>query len=192
MILSAGAVARVALLALLVTVLQISGVGEIRVLGGNVDLVPLLVAGVALYAGSLPGAAAGFLVGLLLDLALGRSLGASSLVLIAVGYGVGRYGELRDPAHGLIAVPVGAAASAGYALGVAAVAYLLGVTPSPSFALLRELLLSIALNAVLALPVFALARRVLGSALVTDPQRRARRRLRREAARGPGPSGLRA
>jgi len=192
MILSAGAIARVALLALLAAVLQVSGVGEIRVLGGNVDLVPLLVAGVALYAGSLPGAAAGFLVGLLLDLALGRILGASSLVLIAVGYGVGRFGELRDPAHGLIALPVGAAASAGYALGVAAVAYLLGVTPSPSFALVRELALSVVLNALLALPVFDLVRRVLGPALVTDPQRRARRRARREIARGTGPSGLRA
>ena len=184
MLLSAGAVARIALLALLVAVLQVSGVGEIRVLGGNVDLVPLLVAGVALYAGSLPGAAAGFLVGLLLDLALGRNLGASSLVLIAVGYGVGRFGELRDPAHGLIAVPVGAAATAVYAVGAAAVAYLLGVTPSPSLVLVREIAVSIALNAVLALPVFGLVRWVLGPALVTDPLRRARRRMRREAARG--------
>ena len=66
------------------------------------------------------------------------------------------------------------------------------MTPSPSIALVRELVLSVVLNALLALPVFDLVRRVLGPALITDPQRRARRRQRREIARGTGPSGLRA
>ena len=35
-------------------------------------------------------------------------MGLSSLVLTAVGYGVGRFRELRDPSHGLLPIPVGA------------------------------------------------------------------------------------
>ena len=46
-------------------------------------------------------------MGFLLDLAAGQTMGASSLVLTAVGYGVGRYRELRDPAHGLLPIAVG-------------------------------------------------------------------------------------
>ena len=58
----------------------------------------LLVGAVALYAGSIPGAAVGFSAGLLLDLAVGGDLGSSSLVLTSIGYAIGRYREVRDPA----------------------------------------------------------------------------------------------
>ena len=36
-------------------------------------------------------------------------MGVSSLVLTAVGYGVGRFREIRDPSHGLLPMAVGAA-----------------------------------------------------------------------------------
>ena len=111
MTISLGTAIRTGLLVLLGVVIQISGLSQIRVLGAAPDVTPLIVAAVALFAGSVPGAVTGFCVGLLLDLALGQNVGSSSLVLTAVGYGVGRYGELRDPAHGLIAIPVGAAAT---------------------------------------------------------------------------------
>ena len=68
----------------------------------------LTVAAVAYYAGSVSGCATGFAAGFLLDLASGATMGASSLVLTAVGYGVGRFRELRDPSHGLMPAPVGA------------------------------------------------------------------------------------
>ena len=186
MILSGGTAARVALLALAAAVLQISGFGEIRVLGGHADLVPLLVAGVALFGGSVAGMVTGFLLGLLLDLALGPYVGASSLVLIAVGYAVGRFGELRDPSHGLIAAPVGAAATAGYLLAVTFLTFMLGVTPTLGAVVVREMVMTVLLNAIVAVPVFGLIRATLRPALVTDPQRRARRRSRREAARDVG------
>ena len=38
-------------------------------------------------------------------------MGASSLVLTAVGYGVGRFREVRDPSHGLMPIAVGALAT---------------------------------------------------------------------------------
>ena len=34
-------------------------------------------------------------------------MGVSSLVLTAVGYGVGRFREVRDPSHGLLPLAVG-------------------------------------------------------------------------------------
>ena len=69
----------------------------------------------------------GLRTGLLLDLALGTNLGASSLVLTTVGYGVGRYREQRDPAHGLTPIPVAAAATAGYVLAYGAVSFMLSI-----------------------------------------------------------------
>ena len=95
-------------------------------------MVPLAVAGVAIYAGSVSGAAMGFATGVLLDLAVGGTMGVSSLVLTAVGYAVGRYREVRDPAHGLMPIPVGAAATLGWLATFAAVSFMLDVGASVS------------------------------------------------------------
>ena len=99
MILSPGAFLRVGLL-LLAVVLELSALSQLTVFGGHADLVVLVVAAVAYYGGSVTGCATGFSAGLLLDLLTGTTMGASSLVLTAVGYGVGRFREVRDPATG--------------------------------------------------------------------------------------------
>ena len=188
MILTPGALLRAAALALVAVILQLSGFGPMRFFGGHPDLVPLVVAAVAIYAGSVTGAAMGFATGFLLDLAVGGTMGASSLVLTAVGYGVGRYREVRDPAHGLMPIPVGAAATAGFLLAFAAVSFMLDVGATVSALVLRDMLVTTLLNAALAVPVFALCRRVLRPVLVVDPfESRRRRRAPRES----GPLGLR-
>jgi rod shape-determining protein MreD len=89
-ILSAGALLRVGLVLLLAVVLQLSALSQIGIVGGQADVVVLVVAAVAYYGGSVSGCATGFAAGFLLDLASGATMGASSLVLTAVGYGVGR------------------------------------------------------------------------------------------------------
>lgn len=183
-----GAFARVALIALIAVILQLSGFGPHRVFGAEPDLVPLVVAAVAIYAGSVSGAAAGFGTGFLLDLAVGGTMGVSSLVLSAVGYGVGRYREVRDPAHGLMPIPVGALATLGWVAAFAAVSFMLDVGASVSPLVFRDMLLTIALNTVIALPVFALCRRLLRPALLVDPLDL---RRRRQPPREPGPLGLR-
>jgi len=183
-----GAIARVALIAFVAVILQLSGLGPHRIFGGQPDLVPLAVAAVAIYAGSVPGAAMGFGTGLLLDLAVGGTMGVSSLVLSAVGYGVGRYREVRDPAHGLMPIPVGALATVGWVVAFAAVSFMLDVGASVSPLVLRDMLLTIALNAVIALPVFAICRRWLRPALLVDP---IDLRRRRQPPREAGPLGLR-
>jgi rod shape-determining protein MreD len=183
-----GAIVRTGLLVLLTVVLQISGLSQMRILGGYIDLTPLVVGAVAIYAGSVAGSIVGFCTGLLVDLALGQNLGATSLVLTALGYGVGRYRDLRDPSHGLLPIPVAAASTFGYVLAVAAVSFMLDIGASVSPLVLREALITVLLNVALALPFFALVRRVLRPVLAVDPAARMRRRADPIES---GPLGLR-
>ncbi len=182
-----GAFARAGALALAAVILQLSGFGPGRILGGYPDLLPLVVAAVGIYAGSVPGAAMGFSVGFLVDLLAGATMGVSSLVLTAVGYGAGRYREVRDPAHGLAPMAFGLAATAGYLLALGGVTFMLGVEASVSLLVFRDVLVTVLLNGLLALPTFWILGRALRGALVSDPLARGRRQRTREA----GPIGLR-
>jgi rod shape-determining protein MreD len=188
--LTPGAFVRTGVLVLLVVVVQISGLQSMPLLGGTIDLTPLFVAAVAIYAGSISGAIVGFSTGILLDLAIGQTLGLSSLVLTALGYGVGRYRDLRDPAHGLLPIPVAAAATAGYLAAVAAVSFMLEIGASVSILVLRQAIITVLLNVAIALPFFALIRRILRPVLAVDPLQRMRRRAGATPTSS-GPIGLR-
>ena len=109
-------------------------------------------------------------------------------MLTALGYGVGRYRDLRDPAHGLLPIPVAAASTFGYLLAVAAVSFMLEIGASVSALVLREAVITVLLDVALALPFFALVRRVLRPVLVVDPLQRMRRRADPIES---GPLGLR-
>ncbi len=137
--------------------------------------VSLLAGAVGLLCGSIAGAVFGFSLGLFMDTVLAQTLGLTSLVLLAAGYGAGRLRELRDPAHTLVPVAVGAGATAIAAVGFSVLQFLLGVDAPVSFLLLREILMTIVLNTLLALPVYAVCRRVLLPLLPDDPRRRRRR-----------------
>lgn len=166
---------RLAALGFLTVVVQIAAVSQVSVFGVSADLSPLVVASVGLLAGSLPGAIFGFAVGLFVDLALVQTLGVTSLLFIAIGYWAGRLRELRDPAHGLAPLAVGAVATAVATIGFALMQYLLGVRAPVSWLLLRQLVVTILLGSLLALPVYALVRRVVQGSLPQDPRRRRRR-----------------
>jgi len=185
---SPSALVRVGLLLLVAVVLQLSALSQIGIVGGHADLVVLVVAAVAYYAGSVSGCAVGFAAGFLLDLTSGATMGASSLVLTAVGYGVGRFREVRDPSHGLLPIPVAAAATAGWVVAFAAVSFMLDVGARVSPLVLRDMVVTVLLNALLALPVFAGCRRLLRPVLRVDPLEV---RRRRPATREAGPIGLR-
>jgi rod shape-determining protein MreD len=186
-IVTAGTIVRVGLLILVAVVTQISGFSGIRIFGGTFDLIPLAVAAIALYGGSVTGCVVGFCTGMLADLALGHNLGASSLVLCAVGYGVGRFGEMRDPAHGLIAIPVGGLATLGYVLAFGAVNFMLEIDARVSGLVLRDSMVTVLLNAWLALLVFGIVKRLLRPVLTAEPGRRSRS----AQTRSTGPLGLR-
>ena len=181
------AAARVGALLLATVLLQVSVLAQMPIFGGRANVIPLTVAALALFGGSVTGAVAGFCAGLLLDLAMGMSLGASSLVLTAIGYAIGRFAELRDVSHGLLPIPIAAAASAGYDVAYGAITFMLDIEAVVSPLVLRDILVAAILGAVLALPWFALVRRVVRPVLVDDHVARRRRGRPREA----GPIGLR-
>jgi len=168
-------VIRLALLGLIGGLFQLSVVSQVTIFGVPADLTPLMVASVGFIACSMTGAVFGFCLGLFIDVSLYQTLGVSSLVFTAVGYGTGRIRELRDPAHGLAPVAVGAAATAIAAIGFTLLQFLLGVQAPVSLLLLREILLTVVLNTLLALPVYAIMRRALLPFLPEDPRRRRRR-----------------
>lgn len=168
-------IVRLTLLALVTVIVQIAGVSQISLLGVSADLTPLVVMSVGLLCGSITGAVMGFAVGLLVDTALLQTLGVSSLILLTVGYLSGRLRELRDPAHALTAVAAGAAATAIATVGFSLMQFLLGIDSPVSFLLVRDIIVTIIVNSLLALPVYNLVRRVLLPLLPDDPRRRRRR-----------------
>ena len=175
MTITTASLTRLGLLGLLGGIIQLSAVSQITIFGVPADLSPLLVCSAGLLAGSISGATFGFCLGLFVDVSLSQTLGVTSLVFTAIGYGAGRIRELRDPAHGLAPVAVGAAATALAQVGFALLQFLLGVDAPVSFLLVREILATILLNALIAGVVHAIVRRWLLPALPEDPRRRRRR-----------------
>jgi rod shape-determining protein MreD len=167
---------RVAVLSIVVVIVQISVVSEVPVFGVSIDLTPLLVAFTGLLCGSMLGAVAGFCVGLLVDLTLMQTLGVTSLTFTIIGYWGGRLRELRDPQAALTPLFVGAAAASAAMVGYSVIEFLLGVDAPVSFELLREIVIGVLVDTIVALPLWALVRRCLVGALPDDPRRRRRRR----------------
>ena len=166
---------RLLVLGLGVVLVQVTSVSQITIFGTNADLTPLVVAFVGLLCGSVVGATFGFVAGLFVDMALLQTLGLSSLVYIACGYGAGRLRELRDPQAGATPLIVGALATAIATFGFSIMNFLLGIDAPVSFLLLRQIITTIVVNSLISMPLFALVRRWLLPALPDDPRRRRRR-----------------
>jgi len=162
-------------LAFVVVIVQEAVISKITIFGVQADITPLVVMSVGYLAGSIPGALMGFGTGLLIDLVLMQTLGVTSLLYIAIGYWPGRLRELRDPAHGLVPLALGAAATAVAGLGMALIQFLLGVDAPVSPLLLQQLVVQTLINSLIALPVYGIVRRVVRPALPEDPRRRRRR-----------------
>jgi rod shape-determining protein MreD len=151
----------------LAAVLQVTIVSSIGILGGSPDLVLVALVAIALTQGSIFGAFAGFWAGLLLDVATLGTLGFTSLLLTLAGFWIGRYGETtgRDRAHApLLSVAV---VTVLYAVGSVVLHFMLRDPAPARVALVDVLPASVALNLLLAFPVFSLVRR-----LFAPPDRR--------------------
>ena len=175
MTLSGSLLTRIAVLVVVVVFFQIGVVSEVPVFGVAVDLSPLLVAFVGLLCGSTIGAATGFAVGLLVDLALVQTLGLTSLIFTLVGYWCGRLRELRDPQAALTPLLVGGLATAAALVGYSLMEFMLGVDAPVSLELLRQIVLGVVVNTIVAVPMWILVRRSLIGSLPPDPRRRRRR-----------------
>ncbi len=120
----------------------------------------MTLAAVALLRGPIYGACAGFFAGLIADIATLETLGLTSLLLTLAGYWAGRFGELttrNSPHPPLVAV---ALATIAVVLGSALLHFMLGLGASAGEVLLQVLLPTLALNLLLAYPVYRLAVRV--------------------------------
>ena len=166
---------RITAIAFVAVVIQEAAISQISIFGVSADITPLVVMSIGLLCGSLPGAIAGFGVGLLVDMALVQTLGVTSLLYIAIGYWSGRLRELRDPSHGLIPLAMGAAATAVSGIGMALIQFLLGVNAPVSLLLLQQIFLTVLVNTLIALPVYEIVRRILHRTLPRDPRRRRQR-----------------
>ena len=176
---------RIALLAIVAVIVQTVAIGQISVFGVSADITPLVVMSIGLLCGAIPGALAGFGIGLFVDLMLVQTLGITSLLYIAVGYLCGRFRELRDPSHELIPLACGALSTLLVGVGMTILQFLLGVDSPVSTLLLQQIFMSVLVNTLIALPVYAIVRRVLRGALPSDPRARRRPAYRRSAALSP-------
>jgi rod shape-determining protein MreD len=156
-------IVKAAVLFFFVTVIQVTIVSSIGILGGSPDLVLVTLVAVALTQGSIFGAVTGFWAGLLLDIARLGTLGFTSLLLTLAGFWIGRYGETtgRDRAHApLLSVAV---VTVLYAIGSLAMHFLLRESAPARIVLIDELPATVALNLVITFPVFWLVKRLFAA-----------------------------
>jgi rod shape-determining protein MreD len=147
-------------LLLVAALMQVSIASAIEVAEGHPDVVLVLVVSIGLVRGPVFGAVAGFWAGIVLDVASLETLGLTSLLLTLAGYFAGRLGDVttKSSAHpSLVAVGLG---TIGVALGSAILHFMLGSTLSAGEFFVGVLLPSLALNLLLAYPVYGLVRRI--------------------------------
>jgi rod shape-determining protein MreD len=160
---------RLAAVVFVAALLQAVVVSSVDLGGGAPDLLLVVVVSLGLLRGSIPGATLGFAGGLVVDLLTLETLGITSLVLTLAGFWAGRYGETtgRDRrvaplvAVGVITVLAG--------LFAFVLHYMLGDEVDARHALLTALAPTLLANLVLALPVYALARAVVGESAPGEP-----------------------
>jgi rod shape-determining protein MreD len=168
---------RLAALVFVLVIIQTSALSQLSLFGATPDIAPLVVVSVGLLAGPMAGSITGFGFGLLTDLALLQTLGVSSLVLLAVGWWAGRAREvLRDPQATLVPLAAGAIGSLIALVAFSVIQFLLGVETPVSLELVRQIISTVLINTLLALPVHALVRRVLAPALPDEGRKKRRRR----------------
>jgi rod shape-determining protein MreD len=160
---------RLAAVVFLAALLQAVVFSSFVVGGGAPDLLLVVVVSLGLLRGAVPGAFLGFAGGLVVDLLTLETLGITSLVLTLAGFWAGRYGETtgRDRrvapivAVGVITLLAG--------LFAFVLHYMLGDEVDARYALVTALAPTLVLNLVLALPVHALVRRVVGESVTAEP-----------------------
>jgi rod shape-determining protein MreD len=169
---SAGDALRATAVVFTAAMLQTVIVSSLVVGGGAPDLLLIVVISLGLLRGSVPGAAFGFLGGLIVDLMALDTLGSASLVLTLAGFWAGRYAETTGRGRRLapltaVGVITVLAAVFGFVLH-----YMLGVDVVARHALVTVLVPTLALNLLLALPVHSLVRSITGkgSGLEATPE----------------------
>ena len=162
--------ARLAAIAILGVLLQLSFFSRVELFHTSPDVLPALVASLGLLGGSLTGAVSGFSIGLLVDCLLVAPLGGSSLVLLGVGYLAGLFRE-RFEIHSSLVPPLVCMGLTLFAeLGFGLVQVMLGVDAPVSVLIVRDMLLKSVYAFFLGWPIYLALRRALRPALVEEPK----------------------
>jgi len=166
---SAGAIARASAVVFVAAMLQVVIVSSLLIGGGAPDLLLVVVVALGLVRGSVAGAVFGFLGGLVVDMVTLETLGISSLLLTLAGFWAGRYAETtgRDRRVAPI-VAVGSITVLAALFGLV-LHYLLGDEVVVRHALVTALLPAFVLNVILAVPVYALVRAIVGEGARVEP-----------------------
>jgi rod shape-determining protein MreD len=152
----------VALVALWIAVLFNAGLAaNTTLLGGAPDLVCVVVVSLALLRGPELGALAGFVAGLGVDALTWQPLGLAALVYCLIGYSSGRFGEQLSDHAPLSPLIVVAFATLLARAGLVLLGFLLGSELSVPAGASLTVVPAIALDVLLAIPLYALLRRGL-------------------------------
>lgn len=161
---------RIAPFVFVAAVIQVTTLAGTRLLWAEPDLLLVTIVCLALVAGSVPGAIAGFAGGLLVDVMTLGTLGMTSIVLTLAGYWAGRYGETTGRGRRYAPVIAAFAISLLAGLGGVALHFLLGQPVSAREALVTALP-SALVAAILALGLNRLVRAALADAPGLDRAR---------------------
>jgi rod shape-determining protein MreD len=154
---------------------QLAFFSRVELFSVSPDVLPALVVALGLLGGAMTGAIAGFAIGFLADSLLVQALGATSLVLLGIGYLAGLFRE-RFEIHSSLVPPLLCMGLTLVAeLGFSAVQLLLGVDAPVSALIARDIALKSLYAFFLGWPIYLGVRRALRPALVEEPGVRRRR-----------------
>jgi rod shape-determining protein MreD len=171
--------ARIVALVVVAVLLQLSFFSQVELFRTSPDILPAVVVSLGLLGGSLTGAVTGFSVGLLVDCLLVETLGATSLVLLSVGYLAGLYRERFDVTNSLLPPLLCMALTLVAELSFGALQLMLGVDAPISALVLRDVAIKSLYAFFLGAPIYIGIRRLLRPALIEDRavRRRAQPRM---------------
>jgi rod shape-determining protein MreD len=167
---------RIVAIILVAVLLQLSFFSQVELFRTSPDILPAVVVSLGLLGGSLLGAVSGFWVGLLIDCLLVEALGATSLVLLSVGYLAGLYRERFDVTSALVPPLLCMGLTLVAELSFGAVQLMLGVDAPISTLVIRDIAIKSIYGFFLGIPIYIGIRRALRPALIEE------RAVRRRAA----------
>jgi rod shape-determining protein MreD len=162
--------ARLAAIAVIAVLLQLSFFSRVELFHASADILPAVVVALGLLGGSMTGAVAGFSIGFLVDCLIVAPLGGSSLVLLGAGYLGGLFRERFEIHSALVPALLCMGLTLFAELGFAAVQLMLGVDAPVSGLIVRDMLLKSIYAFFLAWPIYFGLRWALRPALVEEPR----------------------
>ena len=159
---------RIVAIVLLAVLLQLSFFSQVELFRTSPDILPVVVVCLGLLGGSMVGAVTGFSVGLLIDCLLVEALGATSLVLLSVGYLAGIYRERFDVTNALTPPLLCMGLTLVAELSFGAVQLMLGVDSPISALVVRDVAIKSIYAFFLGIPIYIGIRRALRPALIEE------------------------